>query len=334
MRRLSVAVLCLMLLTGLSTIPTRAALASGPCEADPNGSACLDEIARNPAPDVEPIATDKREVNAYSFFKVLPDTALYDAPGGAVVGGIGDGFTFVIVRAVQGEYAQLRDGHWVKRANLKQTYASNFTGVMLKSMPYPMAWIIQATIPSPAPGASNAPNKANPALKRYTRIFIYATVHVDQWDWYLVGPNQWIDQRKTARVVPVERPADAGEKWVNVNLYEQVLTAYEGSTPIFATLIASGLPDFQTNVGTFKVWARRASTPMSGAMGSPNFYSLPAVPYVMFFDNEISLHGTYWHDGYGYKHSHGCVNMTISDAKWVFNWQGDGDLTVNVTSGK
>jgi lipoprotein-anchoring transpeptidase ErfK/SrfK len=40
----------------------------------------------------------------------------------------------------------------------------------------------------------------------------------------------------------------------------------------------------------------------------------------MYFDSAISLHGTYWHDGFGYRHSHGCVNMSITDAGWVFDW--------------
>src|SRR5262249_43948102 len=154
-------------------------------------------------------------------------------------------------------------------------------------------------------------------------VNIYATVNVDGWDWYLVGPGQWLEQRKLARMIPVAKPEGSDQLWVNVNLYEQVLTAYDGDTPVFATLISSGLPQWQTNPGLFQVKTRVQSTPMSGAMGEPDFYSLPAVPYVMFFDGDISLHGTYWHDGFGFKHSHGCVNMTIADAHWLYDWVGD-----------
>ncbi len=42
----------------------------------------------------------------------------------------------------------------------------------------------------------------------------------------------------------------------------------------------------------------------------------------MYFDNGISLHGTYWHDLFGYRQSHGCVNLTISDARYLFDWTG------------
>jgi hypothetical protein len=328
-KRLSFLLICvLMFLSPLTFAPARAA---GSCEADPDGQGCKDEIAANLAPPLQNIAVDRREVGAYSFYKVAQDTVTYDAPNGNPVGKLG-GFSFVIVIAQKDGFAQLRDKTWVQRSQLKQYYASTFSGVALKSVPFPMAWVIQASIPAATPGG--VLNKNTPAIARYKLVYIYATRKVGQWDWYLVGPGQWLEQRKVARLIPAAKPADATAKWVNVNLYEQVLTAYEGDTPVFATLISSGLPDFQTNVGTFKVWSRRKSAPMSGAMGQPDFYSLPAVPYAMFFDNDISLHGTYWHDGFGFKHSHGCVNMAIADAKWIYDWQGDGDLTVNVIAGQ
>jgi hypothetical protein len=75
---------------------------------------------------------------------------------------------------------------------------------------------------------------------------------------------------------------------------------------------------------------------MAGATGAPDAYALESVPWVMYFDGGISLHGAYWHDGFGYRRSHGCVNMSISDANFVFNWfeasplNADGELVNNV----
>ncbi len=305
---------------------------NGACN-DPGSGDCTAEIQAHPAPEVNPIAVNKREVNGYSFYRVAADTELYDGPNGNVVGKMDNGFNFVIVYEQKDGFAKLRSGQWVRRKSLQQTYASSFTGVVLDhGLAYPMAWVIQAAIPASTPGGVIDPK--TPAIARYTRLNIFATEHVGQWDYYLVGPGQWLEQRKVARLIPAARPDGAGDKWVSVNLYEQVLTAYQGDAPVFATLISSGLPDFQTNVGTFKVWHRTASTPMSGAMGRPDFYSLPAVPYVMFFDGDISLHGTYWHNGFGFKHSHGCVNMTITDAHWIYDWMGDGELTVSVLAGR
>ena len=52
-----------------------------------------------------------------------------------------------------------------------------------------------------------------------------------------------------------------------------------------------------------------------------NAYELPGVPWVCFFDqNGVAFHGTYWHDNFGYKMSHGCVNMLMEEAKWLYRW--------------
>jgi lipoprotein-anchoring transpeptidase ErfK/SrfK len=65
---------------------------------------------------------------------------------------------------------------------------------------------------------------------------------------------------------------------------------------------------------------------MNGAEGSPDFYSLDLVPYAQYFDGLISMHGTYWHNSCGYPHSHGGVNLTVSDAMWLFNYLGEGSV--------
>jgi lipoprotein-anchoring transpeptidase ErfK/SrfK len=127
-----------------------------------------------------------------------------------------------------------------------------------------------------------------------------------------------------ARVLFVPRPPEVKGRWFAVDLYEQVMVAYDEDTPVFATLVSSGLEDWATNEGTFQVWSRQKNGSMSGAEGQTDFYSLENVPWVMYFDNAISLHGTYWHDGFGYRHSHGCVNLSITDAYWAFNWSLDG----------
>jgi lipoprotein-anchoring transpeptidase ErfK/SrfK len=125
-------------------------------------------------------------------------------------------------------------------------------------------------------------------------------------------------------MLPVERPDEINtEKWVSVDLYEQVLIAYEGDRPVFSTLISCGLSEWPTNRGLFNVYLRRERTTMSGAYGMPDFYYLQEVPWTMFFDGDIALHGTYWHDGFGYRQSHGCVNMSITDSHWLFQWSAD-----------
>ena len=119
-----------------------------------------------------------------------------------------------------------------------------------------------------------------------------------------------------------------GEKWIDVDLSEQLLVAYEGDTPVFSTLISSGLPQFPTVVGQFNVWLRYETQTMNGYALGYDYY-LENVPYVMYFFEDYAIHGAYWHNNFGTPMSHGCVNASPAAAQWLFNWSEYGTL-VNV----
>ncbi|OGK21301.1 hypothetical protein A3C23_02220 [Candidatus Roizmanbacteria bacterium RIFCSPHIGHO2_02_FULL_37_13b] len=116
-----------------------------------------------------------------------------------------------------------------------------------------------------------------------------------------------------------------GEKHIYVNLATQTLSAYQGDTLFMQTLISSGLWG-KTPTGDFTIWIKIRSTTMSGGSGA-DYYNLPNVPYVMFFSNNqvpasagFSLHGTYWHNNFGHRMSHGCVNMKTTDVAKLYEW--------------
>ena len=129
---------------------------------------------------------------------------------------------------------------------------------------------------------------------------------------------------------PTGRPFGVGqfEHWIDINLSAQTLTAYEGNTAVYNTLISSGLPSFPTVTGQFRIWLRFESQTMDGARLGYDYY-LENVPYVMYFYEDYALHGTFWHNNFGQPMSHGCVNMYTPDAQWLFNWSTIGTV-VNV----
>ncbi|GIV75701.1 L,D-transpeptidase [Litorilinea aerophila] len=138
-----------------------------------------------------------------------------------------------------------------------------------------------------------------------------------------------VDRRTTAfiprsldHLTPIEMP-DTDEKWIRVDLSEQTVIAYEGRKPVRGFIISSGLPRTPTVTGTFRIRTKVRSQTMSG--GSPElgtYYSLPNVEWVQYFYAEYAFHGTYWHNNFGQPMSHGCINMTNADAKWLFDWAG------------
>lgn len=294
----------------------------------------LTEMLAHPEPNVRPLQVDDVEISKYSFWKVAREGVnFHDAPGGNIIGTLNAGFNYLGIRQRQGDWAEVLPGQWVPISSLTGARASSFAGVLLdKPLTHAMAWMLRDIRPSTTPGAE--PVKSTEPLKRYTRLNIFATVTVGEWDWYLVAPNQWIEQRNVARVLPTPKPAGIKGRWIAIDLFEQVLVAYEEDRPVFATLVASGLPKWSTNEGTFRIWTRARADSMTGAMGQPDFYYLQSVPFVMYFDQAISIHGTYWHDGFGYRHSHGCVNTSITDASWLYRWTDNfySDTTVHVWS--
>lgn len=118
----------------------------------------------------------------------------------------------------------------------------------------------------------------------------------------------------------------AGERWIEVDLSEQKLIAHEGESVFLESPISSGLPWWPTPTGEFRIWVKLRYTKMEGGTGR-NYYYLPNVPYVMYFENSqvsgrrgYGLHGTYWHSDFGRPRSHGCVNLPTPVAEKLYYW--------------
>ena len=124
--------------------------------------------------------------------------------------------------------------------------------------------------------------------------------------------------------IPAAVTGNGGEHWIDVNLSEQRLYAYEGDTLVNSFVVSTGTWQTPTVTGSYKIWVKLRSAAMSG----PGYY-LPDVPYIMYFYKGYGLHGTYWHNNFGTPMSHGCVNLTIPDAEWVYNFTNVGTV-VNV----
>lgn len=143
-----------------------------------------------------------------------------------------------------------------------------------------------------------------------------------------------IERRTTAflpqsldHLTPVDLPDE--DRWIRVDLSEQIVVAYEGKKAVRAFIISSGLPGTPTVTGEFRIRTKVSEQVMYGGVGA-NYYYLPGVKWVQYFYQEYSFHGTYWHNDFGRPMSHGCLNMTNADAKWLFDWAGpvwDGKTT-------
>ena len=115
------------------------------------------------------------------------------------------------------------------------------------------------------------------------------------------------------------------ERWIDVDLESQLLVAYQGDVPVYATLVSTGKKgtdeeSFLTPVGKFRITTKHVSSSMEGNTASDGAYSIQDVPWAMFFDGNYALHGAFWHSKFGARRSHGCVNLGPTDARWLFLW--------------
>ena len=199
------------------------------------------------------------------------------------------------------------EGGFVQAGHVQILTPSLFHGEALPHLP--LAFVIRKM----SAAVSGQPD----GLHRYDRVAVrgIAGAHI--------ATDHGLLPRSALRIVTLHSPPasiPAGAKWVLVDLSRQTMTAYEGESAVFATLISSGkVPEeTETHAGLYQVEHKMLYSNMHGEPDDP--YAVDRVPYTLYFHNSEGLHGTYWHDHFGTRESHGCVNLSLADARWLFNW--------------
>jgi hypothetical protein len=154
---------------------------------------------------------------------------------------------------------------------------------------------------------------------------------VDEKDYWETEEGWWMRAMDGTVTDPGPPPRDLapGERWIDVNLGRQSLVAFEGTRPVFATIVSTGrhddddpAKDHRTRPGEFRVREKHVSATMDNDTATDGPYSIEDVPWIMYFDGSTALHGAFWHSRFGHERSHGCVNMTPHDAHELFGWVG------------
>ncbi len=141
--------------------------------------------------------------------------------------------------------------------------------------------------------------------------------------------GNWVQDDHLLRVdAPASLPswATGDRTWVDVSILRQTLVAYVGKKPVFVTLVSTGIdgtgdPEttHSTIQGQFLIHTKHVTVTMdSDAEGDE--YDLRDVPYVQYFKDGFAFHAAYWHDGFGAPRSHGCVNLSPLDARFLFSF--------------
>jgi len=216
------------------------------------------------------------------------------------------------------------DGKRIDTRSIRVHDPSRFEGVWLDGKTLPIAWA-----QSRKKLADRVAVRAGPSARALLldELAPRTVVSIEETSpdgaWMRVGDDRWVaaaDLRVARAGEPPEDLAGPDERWLDVDLDEQVVVAHEGRRPVFATLVSSGGKKWPTPSGIYRVWLKFSETTMSGQMGDEQPYSVATVPWTMYFARDFAFHTAYWHDKFGVPRSHGCINLSPRDARTLYGW--------------
>ena len=236
----------------------------------------------------------------------------------------GEGFGLIVTGRTTYEgipFMQTRRGLWVMTESLRFVRGSDFAGIAIaEGEPLDVAWVVRRNAQVRASARGRVVRRAG--WREGVHVAEVARGNVRLTD------GTWMSARDLARARPSARPESVGaaERWIDVDVSQQVMVAYRGDRPVYATLVSSGraLRTHQTPIGEHRIWVKLATSDMDDLerVDVEHNYSIEAVPWVQFFEGSNGFHAAFWHDDFGRRRSHGCVNLSPADARWLFDFTG------------
>lgn len=237
----------------------------------------------------------------------------------------GHDYAFIGRKQVRGEVFLFDSrGRVVPEKTVRRFRPSRFEGHDLEAEPVAADELLAWTVRWPNTELRTEPSKRAalaPALDYHRELRLDAEP-VDGF-YRLTDGSGWVAANDVRRFVAPEAIEDvaAGEIWIDVELEQQVLTVMRGATPIFTTMVSSGFKS-PTPQGLFRIRLKQAQGTMNSSPGADDYYAVEHVPHVQYFFGSFALHSAYWHDRFGHKMSHGCVNLSPKDAARVYSLTG------------
>jgi hypothetical protein len=235
---------------------------------------------------------------------------------------LGKGFGIVVTgeQVYDGvEFVRTRRLYWVERGSVRFVDGSAFSGVKLSpGQSLDLGWVSQ----KPAKVYDRPQGRVLQRLERHSLVHVDST----KGAWTQLVGGRWIRTADLARaeLVPPPKGVEPTDRWIDIDVDQQVLVAYEGATPLFATLVSTGRDTKQsaTPLGVFQIWVKLEYSDMNDIERTDvdKNYSIQDVPWVQFFKGSYGFHAAFWHDDFGRRRSHGCINLSPMDARYLFQF--------------
>jgi lipoprotein-anchoring transpeptidase ErfK/SrfK len=227
------------------------------------------------------------------------------------------------------QFLRTARGTYVKLSQLEERKGPSFRGVELGAdKQLPLAWAVREatgfSIKTRADGSLRfLTDEGSPSYARLSLLPWVGRKRVGTELVHELSDGRYLKHWFAAVAEKIGRPdgVSADERWVHVDVEQQTLVAYDGDTPVYATLVSTGLEGHDTPFGLFEIRAKYVASTMSdiGPDAGDDRYSIDDVPWTQYFSGSIALHGAFWHERFGLRRSHGCVNIAPYDAHRIFN---------------
>lgn len=249
-------------------------------------------------------------------------TAEEGVPSTQLQPGFGVAVQRVAEKAPGDAFGLTSHGFWVPVRDLTPAPAISFQGSTWSDA---LGWVVRDGAPLfSAPGK----RRAGASLARLTTVSVLEMRGSGRAEYVRVGDADWLrgDDVRRPKLAPPPLEVRPLERWLDIDLERQTLVAYQGATPVFATLISSGRgaagTEAATPPGAHRLWVKLRTSDMDNVedLAARENYAIEAVPWVQFFQRGYGLHGAFWHRRFGEVKSHGCVNLAPLDAERLFSW--------------
>lgn len=278
-----------------------------------------------PGPRLEPSLERSNLPQRYAFIRV-DGTRAYSHPNDYFADdyaeALGRGFGIVVTgeQVYQGvEFVRTRRYLWIERSSVHFVDGSSFRGMALDpGAPLDVAWVSRR----PSKVYDKPHGRVERRLERHAQVRVEKATRT----WTKLREGGWVKTAALARprIVPAPEGVGPHDRWIDVDVDQQVLVAYEGNAPRFATLISTGKDSkaSETPLGVFALWAKLDYTDMDDIDRTdvPQNYSIQDVPWVQFFKGSYGFHAAFWHNDFGRRRSHGCINLSPADARYLFTF--------------
>lgn len=227
-------------------------------------------------------------------------------------------------------YWRITNGYFVPGDRVRRFWPSRFKGVDLLSTGRSLPLVFMVGMRrrkigekiGPIPVRESPGGKIVSELARYTAWPVDRVVRLGESRWFRIPDKGWVESALTRLATRTDPPdgLHPNERWIDVDLEEQTLVAYRGQRAVYATLVSAGVWKYPTPVGVFRIYRKKAEADMKSEATADEKYRVDHVPWTMYFHKGYALHGAYWHDGFGHARSHGCINLSPGDARYLYHF--------------